>query len=325
VGKNSPRSRPLAYHFPVVVFHDKVSGMMKCIGQCGRSIAVAGLLAIGAHAAWADTPPMQVSLSLTNLNYTLTDLDAADGITPSLTPSASSEFSLYTVPSIGDYTNSVSTGMLPGDQFDASSASVSLPDGQTTATKQGNSQLTTASLSTAALLQGTPGSAYAQVKTYADFTLSAHSKLVITGDLTLLTQIDAAAVSALQAGSPGTLTLTSNLGFSPYISSAAGSLVTNAIYTGFNGSAQYWYWKTGATQSFTGSGADALLPQNDVVGGQIQLEITNNGDTAVGFQFNSLASATASMTTTAAVPEPGTWALMALGLLGMMGAVRRRA
>jgi hypothetical protein len=296
--------------------------MMKCIGLPGRSMGVAALLAIGAHAAWADTAPMQVSLGLTNLNYTLTDLDANDGITPSLTPSAGSQFGLYTVPSIGDYTQAVSTGMLPGDQFDASSASVALPDGQTMAAKQGNSQSATASLSAATLLQGAPVSAYAQVKTYADFTLSAHSKLVITGDLALITQIDAAAVSALQAGSPGTLTLTSSLGFSPYIFSAADALVTNAMSTDFNGSAQYWYWKTGATQSFTASGASALSPQNDVAGGQIQLEITNNGDTAVDFQFNSLASATASMASS--VPEPGTWALTAAGLLSVASVVRRR-
>lgn len=292
-----------------------------------RFAYVATTLALVSSLAWADGAPVHASMSLTNLNYSVVGLDGGGAAVPSLTPSSSSVFSVYAVPNIGDYANAVSSGDLPGDQFDSASASVSLPGGLGTATKQGNTQFTDASLTANELLNDVSRSVYTQVKTYADFTLSAHSKLVITGDLVLSTQIDAAAVSALWSNSTGALTLFADARFAPFIVTSPGtSLSTNASssYEGALSTYQYWGWAASAKQVFTATGAGDVLAVNELPGGHFEMQITNAGDTDIAFQLNSKAYTHATLS---AVPEPQTWGLMALGLVCVAGTAfkRRRA
>lgn len=291
-----------------------------------RLTYVAATLALVSPLAWADGAPVHASMSLTNLSYSVVSLDGG-GVVPSLTPSSSSVFSVYAVPNIGDYANALSSGDLPGDQFNSASASVSLPSGLGSATKQGNSQFTDASLTANELVNDLSRSVYTQVKTYADFTLSAHSKLVISGDLVLSTQIDGATASALWSNSTGELTLFADARFAPYIVTSPGAtLTTNASssYEGGLATAQYWGWAASAKQVFTSTGAGDLLAANELPGGHFEMQITNAGDADVAFQLNSKAYTHATLSV---VPEPQTWGLMALGLVCVAGTAfnRRRA
>lgn len=293
---------------------------------------VALAVAITLPALQASAAPVEANLNLVNLNYTLTSLDGGS-VVPSLTTAYNSVFSVYTVPNVGDYANSVSSDMVLGDHFgnaepfDGTSADVYLPSGLGAATKQTNMQLAHSSLTANELLNDTNRDVYSQIKVYSDYTLSAHTRMVITGDLTMSMQMDSAAISALYVNLPGAWNLTANASFRPYVSTDSGvTLQTNAMSTysdptwGFN--AQYWDWSAGATQSFTGSGAGALSAFNELPGGHFEMEIVNNGDTDANFSLNSIAYTHAIIS---AVPESGTWALMALGLVGIAAAARRRS
>lgn len=295
-----------------------------------HQVALAVGLALPAFHVWA--APVEANLNLTNLSYTLTSLEGGS-VTPSLTTAYNSAFSVYTVPNVGDYANSVSSGMVLGDHFgntepfDGTSADVYLPSGLGAATKQVNSQLAHSSLTAHELLNDTNRDVYSQIKVYSDYTLSAHTRMVITGDLVMSMQMDSAAISGLYANLPGTWNLTANASFRPYISTEAGVVLqTNAMssYTDstFGSTAQYWYWNAHATQAFTGTGASELSANNDLPEGHFQMEIVNNGDTDVSFKLNSIAYTHAII---AAVPESSTWALMSLGLIGIAAAARRRS
>ncbi|MGC4061819.1 MAG: hypothetical protein QM749_13625, partial [Aquabacterium sp.] len=144
----------------------------------------------------------------------VTFIDVPAGTTTSL-PSA---FWLYANPknNSGDYTSSISSGNLPGDIFDASAGGVTLPNGQGGASKLGNSQQADASLTP--VRSKCLGFDYTQLKSDSNFTLSAHSKLLITGDLVLTTQIDGSTVSALYGRSDGTLDLNLSTSFGLVVS-----------------------------------------------------------------------------------------------------------
>lgn len=276
--------------------------------------------------------PVEANLNLSNLSYTLTSLEGGS-VAPSLTTAYDSVFSVYTVPNVGDYANSVSSGMVLGDHFgnaepfDGTSADVYLPSGLGAATKQVNSQLAHSSLTANELLNDANRDVYSQIKVYSGYTLSAHTRMVITGDLVMSTQLDSAAITGMYANLPGAWTLTANASFSAYVQTESGvSLQTNAMSdytdTRFGFSTQDWYWRADATQMFTGNGMGELAAFNDLPDGHFQMEIVNNGDTDVSFQLNSIAYTNAIIS---AVPEPGTWALMALGLVGIAAAARRRS
>lgn len=292
-------------------------------------VRAAGALALIASASSmaSAAEPVQASLSLTKLNYTLTSLDPASGATPSLSTQASSVFSLFVKPFRGHtFTDSVSTGMLPGDYFDQATSTVALPSGLASASKEGNSRVVNVALSTSDLLNpspsiSSPDNVYAQVKTYADFVLSAHTSLRITADLLVTTQIDTAAISALNAGSPDGLTVLVETTFSPYvIGSENAPISTNANVTSPYG--EYWSMDTSVSQTFVGGlpGAADTQPLSS----QVELVITNDNDIEAAFSLSSITYARALAYTTA-VPEPGTWALMALGLVGVAVAARRRS
>lgn len=292
-----------------------------------RMVGLAGVLALVTQAAWAATAPVQASVSLTNLSYKLTDLNTTDGVKPNLTSLPESNFWTYAIPDESQSIFSDGSDRQAGNQFDGSSAGVALSNGQGSAAKNGNSQhadtlLTTGALTSLMSVQGYSLRGQSGVSTEGYFTLSAHSKLVISGDLILTTQIDSAAISALPANSDGrTLTVNSAASFAVLLSTDAGtqlasdaSKVTADQFKTY----QQWLWADTAYQSFNASGAGVLSASNNVPGGKIQLEITNNSNAQIAFSLDSYSYVQVSTTT--ALPEPGTWALMGLGLLGVVAA-----
>lgn len=296
-----------------------------------RMAGVAGVLALVTQAAWATAAPVQASVSLTNLSYKLTDLSTSDAITPSLTTMPESNFWTYAIPDHLDSTDTVGTGRQGGTQFDSSSASVALSNGQGSAAKTGNAQhadtlLTMGALTSFTSLQGYSLNAESGVSTQASFKLSAHSKLVITGDLVVHSQIDAASISAIPANSDGrTLTVNSGASFAMMLTTSAGiqltsdaSKVTSDQFKTY----QQWLWADTSTQSFNAAGAGALNASNNVPGGKIQLEIRNDTSGTIAFDLDSYSYVRVGTTT--ALPEPGTWALMGLGLLGVIAAGKQR-
>lgn len=304
-----------------------------------RMTYVAAALALVSNLAWADDAPVHASVSLTNLNYTLVDLNQADGITPSLTPSLTPvyngltqkttmeppQYGLYISPDLPGRAGYASSGG-DGSQFDGASNSIAVNGGQATAAKLGNSQETYSSLTSTDLAQSQALTVYSQVKNYSPFILSAHTSMVITGDLLLATQIDSAAVSALYANSTGALALTVDARFAPYVSaSTAGGLTTNAMSTyvdnQFGVTAQYWSWYARAAQTFTANGSADLQTTNDLPGGHFEMQIVNAGDSDVAFQLNSI---TYSHATMSVVPEPSVWALVSVGLVCVSVVSRRR-
>lgn len=294
---------------------------LSCLYQVALAVAIT-LPSLQASAA-----PVEANLNLVNLSYTLTSLGSGSGGIPSLTTATSSAFSVYAVPNVGDYANAATSGMVLGDHFGDTSADVSLPSGFGSAVKQENSQLANSSLTANELLNDANRDVYSQIKVYSDLTLSAHTRMLITGDLVMSMQMDSAAISALYANLPGAWTLTTEASFSPHVSTTSDvALQTDAtgVYSDsmFGVTAQYWGWSAGVTQSFTGSGAGTLSAFNELPGSHFQMEIVNNGDTDANFSLNSIAYTHAIIS---AVPESGTWALMGLGLVGIAAATRRRS
>lgn len=299
----------------------------RMVGAAG----VAGALALASQMAWAATGPVQASVSVSNLSYKLTDLSISDGIKPSLTTMPESNFWTYAIPDHLDSADTVGTDRQAGSQFDGSSASVALSNGQGSAAKMGNAQHADTALSMGALtsftsLQGYSLNAESGVSTQASFKLSAHSLLVITGDLVVKSQIDAAPVSAIPANSDGrTLTVNSGASFGMVLTTSAGIQLTSdaskVTSDQFN-TYQQWLWADTSTQSFNAAGAGVLTASNNVPGGKFQLEIRNDTNGTIAFDLDSYSYVRVGTTT--ALPEPGTWALMAMGLLGVFAAGKRR-
>ncbi len=293
-----------------------------------RMAGVASVLALATQVAWAATGPVQASLNLTNLTYKLTDLNTTDHVTPNLTSLPESTFwafaGSYTLPSyIAPYVPSVGSGGQAGDLFHGSSASVALSNGQGSAAKSGNGQHADTSLPTELVTQlSYPVDSDSSVSTEGYFKLGAYSKLVISGDLILTTQIDSVAISAQAVNLLGqTLIVNSTASFNVLLRTDAGielasdasSVTADQLQT-----YQRWVWTDTASQSFSALGAGVLSTSNNVPGGKIQLEITNNSNASIAFSLDSRSSV--SVSTTTAVPEPGAWALMGLGLLGVVAA-----
>lgn len=292
-----------------------------------RTASALALMALASPLALATSAPVQTSLSLTELSYSLSDLNAGDGVAPSLTTLPSSVFSQY-VTTTSDYMDTTRqkwSGNVQGSSLDGSASTLTLDSGLATAVKQGNSQQVSTLLSSTAVNQiGDNGPAslvsgdchldgacrsYGQVKSYNDFVLGAYSKVVFSGNLQLNADVDTAALASLAylSAHPGEqIKLTAQTKFSLYVTDGN-------------------YQQVGT--SLDGQNAWFVSASNDLAHGSLthsfQYEISNDSAQAMTVHFSGLASGQSTMTVSSAVPEPSSWALLGAGMV-MVAALRQQ-
>ncbi|KGM40393.1 hypothetical protein JY96_11110 [Aquabacterium sp. NJ1] len=308
------------------------------------------LASLVSTASAADGIVASGAASVTGLSYHLIDLDPTDGIAPSITFNDS-----YV--GIGVVTStwtpqSQATGestRTPGDLFTATPADFVSSSGNVTGSYNTNSatinsSLRASDLNAMASSYGTDG--YTVSVTAASgmffgrdetpdvpgvwfpfnpgqsaFTLSANTALVIDGQWHVNTGLDLTQVQ------PGAFidSIQAN-GWSANFDSHSSAVVALQLDDGNEGGVFAWN-SHDLTQSLDGNGLGELFTNNvnDQADSPFSVQINNTGTSSVN-GFLAL-GATADYKVTVAVPEPGTWALMGLGLVGVLvtAGKRRRA
>lgn len=299
--------------------------------------------------AHADTSAITGSASLTGLSYHLVDLDPNDGVTPWITFDSSSFVgagsAVITVDALNNTLINADPHTSPGDIFSSVPGSYQSPNGAVSFTYGPTGASAAVNISGANLgqLQGgdqpmytisglagtTYGSQYmsdfgASIPTSGDvsFTLSPNTMLVIDGQVQAslsvdLTQIPqgSALLQGVQAGQY-TAHAMSFIGAGAGFVSVTGEVLTSqitmlSVAQDLDASGVSWAGSPASDSS-------ALTP--------FELTFTNDSTDAKSAGFVAGAGVLAGVSFDAVpVPESGTWALMALGLLGVAGAVRRRA
>jgi hypothetical protein len=288
-----------------------------------RVITAAGIaLAFTAFQVHADVidPVVQTQVSLTGLNYTLTDLRPYDLYAPKLNLLSNGNGSYLTATDTATRTGD--SIYLEGNLFTSENGRAETPyEGVTLAVKNGRDlsssvaygQSTFEGLSAGFFVPANrPGSmgSVANVYTYSSWKLSPYTSLTITGTLSIDQSINGenlVGLAGLQAASDRSLILAGSAGtglsingidgdFTKVLSSAwisvnPGQVVTSAGVTDYAaGNSAH------LTKSFS-------LSVENTTGDYLTLFLS--GSTQASFNARVIDSV---------VPEPGTWALMALGL-----------
>lgn len=309
--------------------------MKKVIAQVSLSAIV---LAITAPTAWAQTAAVRGQATLSDLSYSLVDLDAADGVAASIAfqPLQSAPGTVYigelaTIPN----ERNIVEDTAPFNLFANAGLSAGLPSGRAAVTVTNNSVAASAQLSmddvegvlreeflyngwsgytttagTTNLIEPIPAT-----PEYANFILSPYTSLVLEGTMDAqsffeTSSIDPALLAAAMSGPESKL----------YVDVGGELSLSAYLQDGTFVEAQHY--------SFVNHGFDASGWQSD---GLVQeainfrLELTNNTDQSQAgmLRYFAVANTAANLMLGPSIPEPATWASFALGL-GFLGAAVAR-
>ena len=275
--------------------------------------------------AWA--LPVQSNVAVTDFAYQLTDLDATDGHVASVTFLPTTQSNLFA--NAGDgygqaQWSSDSTGT--STLFAGAPNSLQLWGGLISVNKLGNSQQAASALNSNMvnlLGSGDPQSLSAngccvigQIKSHDDFQLPARTSMTITG--TFLGNAD---VFADEVGTPAyalahpdeAMTLRAKARYSFYVVDDTGKFYGDTVPT----------LLATAEQVFTANGVGPADQAHATLYRPFAFTITNDTDQDQAFHYGSILVSEVEFLTSP-IPEPATWALMGLGLLGVAGAAKRR-
>lgn len=306
------------------------------------------LASLASTASAADGIVASGAASVTGLSYHLIDLDPTDGIAPSITFNDSYVgIGAVTGTWINQYQVTGESTRTPGDLFTATPANFVSSSGNVTGSYNTdsasiNTGLRASDLNAMASSHGTDG--YSVSVTAASgmffgrdelpdypgvwfplnpgqsaFTLSANTALVIDGQWHVNTGLDLSQVQ------PGAFidSIQANGWSANFVShSAAGAVLQ------LDGMDAVVAWNShDLRQSLDANGLGEVFTnnENDQADSPFSIQINNTGTSSAN-GFLALGAA-ADYTVTVAVPEPGTWALMGLGLVGVLvtAGKRRRA
>ncbi|RZI79540.1 MAG: PEP-CTERM sorting domain-containing protein [Rubrivivax sp.] len=299
-----------------------------------RLVAAAVLLCLGFTAHAADDLTAQAEATLTDLRYHLVDLRPDDGLAPSLfvgkTP--------ITVASrANSQTQSAVTWLNPlpvSEVVSQSGSGASALAGPTTLSAKssdhgpyrlgpddrlwGQTLLTSPAAAYVGLWELPNAESPEQVQPEG-LKLSPHTKLVIEGTALLSSYAKASAVLD-RIGNPQTesyLHELNNLGTIDLRFESGSNLNWNTLasWTATSSSKTLYRWSEGFAHERAATSDHQVLP--------VLLELSNDSDDTLTAYFHWYIG-TGSQALITAVPEPGTWALVAAGLSMLPGALRAR-
>jgi hypothetical protein len=298
-----------------------------------RGLVAAVSLSASSLALAFDGVAIRSSTGISNVSYTLQDLNVQDGLSPLFIPSTNPQATLttltagaYTYP---DYPPSVSFASLP---FDSSSQILTGPD-FTAASKSGNNLASKTNLmlpTLANLVQtggaSTPIPATASAVSTTLWTLSAYSQVTVQGTIT--SSIDFDIAQLLNAGTRPLNTFAAETNFATffYTKDAAGNV---AYLDGTTSGSLYAYWNSQNGTMTGGYANDGSIDQSSApsIGLTRSFTLTATNNTAFS-QDIYLVLTTGSQVRwiptpdNPAIPEPSTYVLMGLGLSLMAWRVR---
>lgn len=302
---------------------------MRHLKQVSRQYSgvLLAMLCTGAHAV--GTPVMSDSVSLGQLQYRLIDLDVRDGITPGVTFASDAFVRVYASEWMVDigmnrYVIESDSYSARGTLFsDALTGSVTFSDGRASATSA-SGELSSTSIFDAAHLEALAASTPMRFSRenrqdaggslQLGYTLTPNTRIEFTVGVDLDVFVDVAALQTHATTGPVKATLWS---------SATGFL--NGVGVA-----------TDTFSSFSSLGREILINDlGDVASDtsylnkytdSLFLSASNTGRTYAsgGLELSINASPSITLSPQRPIPEPGTWALMGLGLVGVGLATRRQ-
>lgn len=280
----------------------------------------AALFAFGGSALAASS----ASASLSNIRFTLTDLNPDDGIAPAMTWALGAHQQASTWAELVDYANydpstsqvlvSVNSSLgAPGAPTQVSL----LPSGSTaSAAANWTGGLVAADLNAAGSAGGrVQFLASGQQQGFFSFTLTPQTQLTITAIGSLNAQVTQGYLVTSVANS---------YGYAPWDTESAYAdvqMMVSTVATGVHGDGERQVAAAHASLTYDPISGDAVYGGDSGSSIPLTLSYANAGTQGTQLFFSSLTSAHG--TSIAAVPEPDTHALMLAGM-GLIGAVARR-